>query len=210
MRSITFTAAIADHGPTGAWCHLFFPAEASTFLGKRGQVPIVLRVNGAELRSTARPDGKGGHFILFNIEMREKSGAGAGDAVSVELRIDTASREVKVPADVQRALKSAKAAKAAFEAMPPSHRKAYIEFIDEANRADTRAKRVAQSLKMMEDWGAKRRFNPLPVRRSGPLPGDSPEPSAARRPHRRSAASSATPSSRPRRRDRAGISRTAR
>jgi len=50
----------------------------------------------------------------------------------------------KIPADVAAALAKRKRARAAFEALPPSHQRAHLQAIEEAKRADTRARRIAK------------------------------------------------------------------
>lgn len=56
------------------------------------------------------------------------------------------SSSVSVPADFQKALNKNKAARAVFEKFPPSHKKAYIEYIEEAKRSETRAARIEKSV----------------------------------------------------------------
>ncbi|HVS52218.1 MAG TPA: YdeI/OmpD-associated family protein [Opitutaceae bacterium] len=57
--------------------------------------------------------------------------------------------EAKVPADLAAALRKNKKAGAAFAAFAPSHRREYIEWITEAKRAETRAKRLATTLEWL-------------------------------------------------------------
>ena len=54
----------------------------------------------------------------------------------------------EMPEDLVAALNKDKAAKATFDAFPPSCRREYIEWIVEAKREETRAKRLAQTV----DW----------------------------------------------------------
>lgn len=58
-----------------------------------------------------------------------------------------------VPPDLQAALKRNAAARKTFEGFAPSHRREYIEWIGEAKRADTRARRLAQAI----EWLAQRK-----------------------------------------------------
>jgi uncharacterized protein YdeI (YjbR/CyaY-like superfamily) len=48
-----------------------------------------------------------------------------------------------VSPDVSEALRANPAALSRFEGLPPSHRNEYLKWIDEARRADTRARRIA-------------------------------------------------------------------
>ena len=57
----------------------------------------------------------------------------------------------EMPEDLVAALNKDKAAKATFDAFPPSCRREYIEWIVEAKREETRAKRLAQAVEWMAE-----------------------------------------------------------
>jgi uncharacterized protein YdeI (YjbR/CyaY-like superfamily) len=59
--------------------------------------------------------------------------------------------ELEVPPDLSAALHRSKKARTTFDAFPPSHRREYIEWITEAKRAETRAKRVAQAIEWLAE-----------------------------------------------------------
>lgn len=63
--------------------------------------------------------------------------------------------EIAVPADLAAALTSA--ARETFEAFAPSHRREYLEWITEAKRPETRAKRIAQTVEWLAE-GKKRNW----------------------------------------------------
>jgi len=54
-----------------------------------------------------------------------------------------------VPADLRAAIDAVPAAKATFDAFPPSCRREYVEWVTEARRAETRAKRRAQTVEWL-------------------------------------------------------------
>ncbi|MEO8527417.1 MAG: YdeI/OmpD-associated family protein [Caldimonas sp.] len=56
-----------------------------------------------------------------------------------------------VPAALAEALAGDRKAQANFDAMPPSHRREYVEWIVEAKRDETRTRRVAQALAMLAE-----------------------------------------------------------
>jgi uncharacterized protein YdeI (YjbR/CyaY-like superfamily) len=66
-------------------------------------------------------------------------------------KIRKPAKPLKVPSDLAAAIKSDKKAQSNFKALSPNHRNEYIEWITEAKRAETRAKRVATAI----DWLAK-------------------------------------------------------
>jgi uncharacterized protein YdeI (YjbR/CyaY-like superfamily) len=65
------------------------------------------------------------------------------------VRTKTKKPPVKVPADLAAALKKNTKAKAAFDGFSPSHRREYVEWITEAKRSETRAKRLATTLEWL-------------------------------------------------------------
>jgi uncharacterized protein YdeI (YjbR/CyaY-like superfamily) len=60
-------------------------------------------------------------------------------------------REARVPADLQKALARNAKARAAFAAFSPSHRREYVEWIEEAKRPETREKRVATTVEWLAE-----------------------------------------------------------
>ena len=57
----------------------------------------------------------------------------------------------EMPADMNEALEGNAAARAAFDGFPPSGRREYIEWVVEAKRPETRAKRLAQAVEWMAE-----------------------------------------------------------
>ncbi|MGH8173048.1 MAG: YdeI/OmpD-associated family protein, partial [Rhodanobacteraceae bacterium] len=57
----------------------------------------------------------------------------------------------KVPDDLAALLKKNKKARATFEAFSPSHRREYVEWITEAKREETRAKRLATAIEWLAE-----------------------------------------------------------
>jgi uncharacterized protein YdeI (YjbR/CyaY-like superfamily) len=55
----------------------------------------------------------------------------------------------KVPADLQKALKTSAKASATFQGLSPSHKREYIEWITEAKTGPTRQKRVATTIEWL-------------------------------------------------------------
>jgi len=69
-----------------------------------------------------------------------------GDAVSVELRIDLASRAVPVPADLRAALARHPKARKGFDMMPPGHRRQFLLWFASAKRPETRRKHLERAI----------------------------------------------------------------
>lgn len=71
------------------------------------------------------------------------------DGVKPERRKSAPRPAPEVPDELASALEKNKAAKATFDAFAPGCRREYIEWIVEAKREETRAKRLAQALEWM-------------------------------------------------------------
>ncbi len=69
----------------------------------------------------------------------------------------TESHSLEIPADLIRALASHPAAENTFNAFTPSHRKEYVEWINEAKKEETRQKRIAQTLELLSEGKSKNR-----------------------------------------------------
>ena len=65
--------------------------------------------------------------------------------------------EMAVPHDLQIALHDDPAAEGAFEKLPYSHKREYVNWILEARRADTRARRVDETVRAVVAGGWERR-----------------------------------------------------
>jgi uncharacterized protein YdeI (YjbR/CyaY-like superfamily) len=86
--------------------------------------------------------------MVVNKATRTSLGKDAGDTVEFDLERDERSRsaDVAIPTELAEALAADAAAKAAFEALAPSHRREFAEFVAEAKRPDTRLRRAAQTV----------------------------------------------------------------
>jgi uncharacterized protein YdeI (YjbR/CyaY-like superfamily) len=60
-------------------------------------------------------------------------------------------KSVRAPADLLAALRNNAAARLGYDALSPSHKREYIEWITEARRDDTRKRRVADAVEWMAE-----------------------------------------------------------
>ena len=87
------------------------PDEVIEALGGGKRPAVTLTVNGYTYRSTVAT--VSGRFMVgFNADHRAASGLGGGDAVDVDIELDTAPRIVEVPAELAAALDADPAARA--------------------------------------------------------------------------------------------------
>ncbi|MEU1972943.1 YdeI/OmpD-associated family protein [Microbacterium sp. NPDC019599] len=116
------------------------PPDVIEALGGGKRPAVAVTVNGYEYRSTVGVMG-GKSLIPFSSDKRAATGIQGGDAITVDVELDTAPRTVEVPADLAAALAEA-GVRDAFDKLPPSHRKAHVTSVESAKAAETRARRV--------------------------------------------------------------------
>lgn len=73
------------------------------------------------------------------------------DAGAKPVRNKTVKGDYTVPEDLERALGQNEPASATFAAFPPSCQREYVEWVTEAKRPETRAKRVLQAVQWMAE-----------------------------------------------------------
>jgi uncharacterized protein YdeI (YjbR/CyaY-like superfamily) len=88
--------------------------------------------------------------MAVNQTIRAAAGAGIGDTVKVVMEPDTARRTVTIPPNLKRALAAAAQDKT-FAALSYSHRKELVDWIAQAKRPETRARRIEKCLNMLAE-----------------------------------------------------------
>jgi hypothetical protein len=148
VGSIRLTATLVARGPAAA---VVLDDDQVAAVGEGAKrFPVVATVNGHAWRTTVTR--MRGEFLLgLNRSVRDAAGVEAGDTVEVELALDTAPREVEMPAELTAALAEDPQARAAFEILAYSHRKEYARWIAEAKRDETRQARAATALAMLRE-----------------------------------------------------------
>lgn len=116
------------------------PPEVIDALGGGKRPAVAVTVNGYSYRSTVGV--MGGRFLIpFSSDKRAASGLAGGDALTVDLELDTAPRTVELPDDLAAALDGS-GARSAFDALSPSARKAHVTNVENAKAAETRTRRI--------------------------------------------------------------------
>ena len=77
--------------------------------------------------------------------------------------VPTQPSAYELPADFSAGLNAAPGLRDAFLAMPPSHRREYLRYIGEAQRPETRAKRIERSLIRIREYADRRSTPPRPT-----------------------------------------------
>jgi hypothetical protein len=138
-----FTTTLELNGKTATGFRV--PAEVVAALGAGKRPPVLVTINGFTYRNTVAAYGD---VSMLGVSAENRAGAGiaAGDTIEVDLELDTAPREVIVPADLQAALDADPTAAATYARLSYSERRRHILAIADAKAPETRARRVAKSV----------------------------------------------------------------
>jgi hypothetical protein len=142
-----FTVELERTGKTGTDFEV--PFDVRKAFG-RARLPVKVTIRGHVYQSTTAIYG-GRYYLVVNRAVKAATGVDAGDTVDVTLEPDTAPREVPVPDDLAAALAEETAARERFDRFSFSHRKEYVDWIDEAKRPDTRRRRIDKAVRMLRE-----------------------------------------------------------
>jgi Bacteriocin-protection, YdeI or OmpD-Associated/Domain of unknown function (DUF1905) len=143
-----FQATIKLAGKTATGIQV--PQEVVTSLGSSKKPAVRVSLNGYVYRSTVAV--MGGVFMLpISAEHRAGAGVAAGDEVDVDLELDTAPREVSVPADFATLLEGDANAKQFFDGLSYSRKQWYVLPIEQAKTPETRARRLEKAITMLRE-----------------------------------------------------------
>ena len=147
-----FTARLE---PIESGTFVVIPTEVVEALKATGRTSVVGTIDGHPLRHQFMPytfEGVGRQVVMaVNKATREAIGKNAGDTVEFDLERDERSRsaDVEIPIELTEALAADSAAKAAFDALAPSHRREYAEHVSESKRPETRQRRAADTIERL-------------------------------------------------------------
>lgn len=88
-------------------------------------------------------------LIGVSAEIRGITGVKGGETHEVELILDDKPRVVEAPDDLQVALDANPVARAAWEKLASSHKKAHVTAIEGAKAPETRLRRVHKAIEML-------------------------------------------------------------
>ena len=121
------------------------PAEVVAALGPSRKPPVKVTINGYTYRSTVATV-SGAFMVGVSADVRDKAGVAGGDAVDVDIELDTEKREVTVPADFAAALADDEAAKRFFDGLSYSNKSRFVFAIEDAKTPETRQRRIDKSV----------------------------------------------------------------
>jgi hypothetical protein len=145
---MAFTGEVLSAGQGGGHAVAVPKEVAAAFSNKRPQV--LAHVNGVEYRSRLMVYG-GQSYLGLRKDLLRQLEVEAGDRVQIELVEDHEERIVVEPPELTQALADDPAAQVAYQKLPFTHRNEYARWIDEGKKPETRADRVAKTIKRLTE-----------------------------------------------------------
>ena len=152
MGKLTFQATLQQSGKTATGIHIPDDVVAALGAGRRPAVRVTIR--GYTYRNTVAVMG-GEYWVGVSAEHRSASGVAAGDELHVGLELDTAPREVTVPADFAAALDAEPDARRTFDSLSYSNRSWHVLSVEGAKTDETRQRRIAKSVTALREGRAR-------------------------------------------------------
>jgi len=141
--TVTFKTKLLAKGETGP-TGIHVPDALVEKLGGGKRAPVAVTINGNFTYQSTLAFMGGRAMIPMSAERRAAAGVKGGDAITVKLVLDTAPREVDMPAALVKALAKDKGAKAAFDKLSFTYRKEHARAVSEAKAEETRERRIAK------------------------------------------------------------------
>jgi len=147
-----FRTTIQQSGKTATGIQV--PDEVVEALGSGRRPAVKVTINGYTYRNTVAVMG-GVYMVGVSAEHRAGAGVAGGDEVDVDVELDTAPREVTVPADFAAALDAEPNARRTFDGLSYSNKSWHVLQVTGAKTDETRQRRIAKSVDLLKQGRAR-------------------------------------------------------
>ena len=145
-----FRTKILQSGKTATGIEV--PAKVVAALGSSKRPPVRATINGYTYRSTVAVMG-GTYMLGISDDVRKAAGVAGGDTIDVDLELDSAPREVELPADFAAALNRDARAKKFFAGLSFSKKTILVRALD-VKAVDVRKERIAKTVEQLGEGRA--------------------------------------------------------
>lgn len=146
MKSLKFTAEIKEGHGGGAYVEI--PLDVEKEFGKK-RVKVKALFENLPYRGLLVKMNTECHILGMKKDIREALKKNIGDRVNVSIQEDTEERVVEIPDDVSKVLEKNKAINENFSKLSYTHKKEYINWINEAKKEETRKSRIEKMVLML-------------------------------------------------------------
>lgn len=156
---VEFTTIILqfnEQGEKTGWTYIEIPADIAQQMnpGNKKSFRVKGMLDGLTVAGMAlMPMGEGNFIMALKAEIRKGIRKSAGAMLQVKLEVDN-DYKVDIPRDLQECFDFEPEAYEFFSSLPKSHREYFIKWINSAKTAETRAKRIVNTINaMLRKWG---------------------------------------------------------
>jgi hypothetical protein len=151
----TMMLQFAEQGEKTGWTYIEIPADIAQQMkpGNKKSFRVRGMLDALPVRGLAlMPMGEGNFIMALKADIRKGIHKNAGAMLHVKLEADD-DFKVETPADLQECLDFEPEAYDFFNSLAKSHREYFIKWIDSAKTAETRAKRIVNTVNaMLRKW----------------------------------------------------------
>ncbi|HEU5205174.1 MAG TPA: YdeI/OmpD-associated family protein [Candidatus Limnocylindrales bacterium] len=148
-----FRAVIEQSGKTATG--ITVPDEIVAALGGGKKPAVTVTLKGYTYRTSIATVG-GSSMVGVSADVRAAAGVQGGDEVDVDIALDSAPREVAVPADFAAALSAEPAAQATFDRISYSEKRWFVLGIEDAKTPETRQRRIVKAIERLREGRGQR------------------------------------------------------
>ncbi|MBB3224961.1 YdeI/OmpD-associated family protein [Pseudoduganella umbonata] len=145
----------ADFQGEDPWAFAILPKAESDRFARRGRTSAEGWLNGQPFQAILEPDGQLSHWLKIPAALLKKSGAQAGELVTLALQPLADELEPQMPPDLLAALAASPQAGATWDSTTTIARIDWIHWIGSAKQEKTRLSRIADACDMLAE-GKKR------------------------------------------------------
>jgi hypothetical protein len=140
----SFKAVLTRTGDKLRWVMIRIPFNSVKLWNTRGHLRVKGEINGFAFKSSVFPTGDGHHMMLVNKQMQKGGRVQPGMEAHFRLVPDLEKRELEVPAELDRVLRSSKRLHKFFQSLTPYTRRFIATSVENAKQTETRTRRAEQ------------------------------------------------------------------
>jgi uncharacterized protein YdeI (YjbR/CyaY-like superfamily) len=158
----SFSAVLTRGGEKLNWTVIRLPFDSVKLWGKRGVLRVKGEINGFAFSSSIFPTGDGHHMMLVNKQMLKGGRVQPGMKAQFRMEPDLAKRELVVPPELDRLLKTSKRLQKFYQSLSGSMRKFLVDSVSGRKQPESRARRAEQVAEiLMETMEAEIELPPM-------------------------------------------------
>jgi len=135
--------------PSGNATAVEIPGDVMQSLGPEARPPISITINGHSWRSRVAIK-NGQHLVGISAAHRAAAGIAEGQAIELDITLDSAPRDVEEPDDLKAALDNNPAARAGFDRLPFGLKAKHVRDVEAAKTPEVRARRIGKLVETLD------------------------------------------------------------